>query len=170
LAGVIDKAGKGLILVVTKFDLVNPASDAISTDSLLSDLAYDFNFTPYAPVILTSSLTGKNITKIFELALDIQKRRTKQIKTSELNQTLRQAVLAHTPAGLKNTLPKLKYIVQTDTSPPWFVIYGSNLKLLHWSYKRYLEKTFRENFDFAGTPIKFSFRDEDTLKKDQRSR
>ena len=55
-------------------------------------------------------------------------------------------------------------MVQTDVSPPWFVIYGSNLKFVHWSYKRYLERLIREEFNFAGTPIKFSFRDEKQIK------
>ena len=55
-------------------------------------------------------------------------------------------------------------MVQTDVSPPWFVIYGSNLKFLHWSYKRHIERVMREKFDFTGTPIKFSFRDEKQIK------
>ena len=55
-------------------------------------------------------------------------------------------------------------MVQTDTTPPWFVIYGSNLKFVHWSYKRYLERLVRTEFNFAGTPIKFSFRDEKQIK------
>jgi GTP-binding protein len=73
---------------------------------------------------------------------------------------LQRAVQKHPPAGLKNTFPRLRYVVQTDVSPQWFVIHGSNLKFLHWSYKRYLERNWREAFDFAGTPIKFSFIDE----------
>jgi len=60
--------------------------------------------------------------------------------------------------------PKLRYMVQTDVSPPWFVIYGSNLKFIHWSYKRHLERVMREKFDFIGTSIKFSFRDEKQIK------
>jgi GTP-binding protein len=56
-------------------------------------------------------------------------------------------------------------MVQTDISPPWFVIYGANFKFIHWSYKRYLERRLRENFDLAGTPIRFSFRDEKQIQK-----
>ena len=55
-------------------------------------------------------------------------------------------------------------MVQTDDNPPWFVIHGSNLKFVHWSYKRYLEKLLRETYDYSGTPIKFSFRDEKQIK------
>jgi GTPase len=76
----------------------------------------------------------------------------------------RKSLSDHPPAGLKNTHPKLRYIVQTDISPPWFVVFGSHLKLLHWGYKRYLERAMRETFDFTGTPIKFSFREEKEKK------
>jgi GTPase len=84
-----------------------------------------------------------------------------------LNDLLQHAVMAHPPAGLKNTHPKLRYIVQTDTNPPWFVIHGSNLKFVHWSYKRYLEKLLRQTYDYSGTPIKFSFIDEKQVKSNK---
>ena len=150
------KAGKGIILVITKTDLEHKDSDEI-----LDNLEYDFNFVPFAPVVMTSSVTGKNVTKIFELAQQIDRARHAELKTSDLNKLLMDAVNSHPPAGLKNTHPKLRYMVQTDTCPPWFVVYGSNLSLLHWSYKRYLEHRLREAFDFTGTPIFFSFRNRD---------
>ncbi len=156
LAGEIIKAGKGIILVVTKTDLEHK-----DTDEILDNLEYDFNFVPFAPVVLTSSLTGKNVTKIFELAQQIDKARHAELKTSDLNKLLMDAVSSHPPAGLKNTHPRLRYMVQTDSCPPWFVVYGSNLSLLHWSYKRYLERRLREAYDFTGTPIFFSFRNRD---------
>ena len=156
LAGEIIKAGKGIILVVTKTDLDNDG-----TDQILDTLTRDFNFIPFAPVVMTSSLTGKNATKIFELALNIDTARHAELKTSDLNRLLQDAVASHPPAGLKNTHPKLRYMVQTDTCPPWFVVYGSELSLLHWSYKRYLERRLREAYDFGGTPIFFSFRNRD---------
>ena len=156
LAGQIVDAGKGIILVVTKTDLEHQ-----ETDEILDNLERDFNFVPYAPVVMTSSVTGKNVTKIFELAQQIDQARHAELKTSDLNRLLMDAVNAHPPAGLKNTHPKLRYMVQTDTCPPWFVVYGSNLSLLHWSYKRYLERRLREAYDFTGTPICFSFRNRD---------
>ena len=163
LAGIIDEAGKGLVLVVSKWDSVE-GKDAYTHDELAPQISYHFKFTPYAPLIFTSSVTGQNVAKLFDLALDIHKRRRQECKTRVLNDLLQKAVAAHPPAGLKNSHPKLRYIVQTDTAPPWFVIYGSNLKFVHWSYKRYLERTLREAFNFAGTPIKLSFRDEKQLK------
>lgn len=158
LAGEIIKAGKGIVLVITKTDLIE------DTEKILDDLEYDFNFLPYAPVVLTSSETGKNVTKLFEMALKIDEERHHEMKTSELNKILREAITEHPPAGLKNTHPKPKYIVQTDTCPPWFVIHGRELKLLHWSYKRFLERKIREVYPYIGTPIMFSFR-EDSKKE-----
>lgn len=163
LAGLIKEAGKGLILVVSKWDSVE-GKDAYTRDAIAPRIVGQFDFVPWAPLIFTSSVTGQNVTKLFDLAIDIQTRRQQTLKTAELNRILQSCLRKHPPAGLKNTYPKLRYMVQTDTSPPWFVIYGSNLKFLHWSYKRYLERQIREKFDYIGTPIKFSFRDEKQIK------
>lgn len=163
LAGIIKEAGKGLVLVVSKWDSVE-GKDAFTRDALAPQIAHTFNFVPWASLIFTSSVTGQNVTKIFDLVLQIEGRRREEIKTRELNKVLQNCVRKHPPAGLKNTHPKFRYMVQTDVSPPWFVIYGSNFKHIHWSYKRYLEREMREEFDFTGTPIKFSFRDEKQIK------
>ena len=158
LAGQIIEAGKGIIIVLTKCDLTN------DTDEILNKLEYDFNFLPYAPVLITSSETGKNVTKLFELTETVNDSRHTEIKTSELNHILREAIVSHPPAGLKNTHPKPKYIVQTDTCPPWFVIHGREMQLMHWSYKRFLERKIREKYPMVGTPIVFSFHNEKPLK------
>lgn len=163
LAGIIDEAGKGLVVVVSKWDSVMD-KDAYTRDALAPSISRTFDFVPWAPLIFTSSVTGQNVSKLFDLILDIQTRRTQELKTRQLNDLLQKTVASHPPAGLKNTFPKLRYMVQTDVSPPWFVIYGSNLKFLHWSYKRHLERVMREKFDFIGTSIKFSFRDEKQIK------
>jgi GTPase len=168
LAGMIDEAGKGLVLVITKWDNVAD-KDGFTHDALLPRIARHFDFVPWAPVIFTSAVTGQNVTKLYDLARDIMTRRAQQPRTRELNDLLQKAVANHPPAGLKNTHPRLRYIVHTDTNPPWFVIYGSTLKYLHWSYKRYLERRLRETFDYAGTPIKFSFRDEKQIKANKDS-
>ena len=163
LAGQIVEAGKGIIVVVTKTDLINEPTEDVESkgiDDILDDLERDFNFLPYAPVLLTSAETGKNVTQLFELALEINENRHLEVKTSELNKILADAIISHTPAGLKNTRPKPKYIVQTDTCPPWFVVHGHDLELLHWSWKRFLERKIREKYPFVGTPIMFSFRND----------
>lgn len=167
IAGLINDAGKGMIIVVSKWDSVE-GKDAYTRDALAPRIAHYFKFTPWAPLIFTSSKTGQNVTKIFDLVLNVDRNRKKQAKTSTLNQLLQQATQSHPPAGLKNTHPKLRYISQSDSNPPWFIIHGSNLKFVHWSYKRYLERLIRENFDYSGTPIKFSFRDEKQIKENKK--
>lgn len=166
LAGIIDEAGKGMAIVVSKWDITE-GRDAFTRDAIAPQIAHHFKFTPWAPLIFTSSVTGQNVTKLFDLALDIDARRKQKTKTRVLNDLLQQAVQSHPPAGLKNTHPRLRYIVQTDTNPPWFVIHGSNLKFVHWSYKRYLERLLRETYNYAGTPIKFSFIDEKQVKSNK---
>ena len=163
LAGEIVKAGKGIILVITKTDLTK------DTDKILDDLERDFDFLPYAPALLTSSETGKNVTKLFELALKIDEERHHEMKTSELNKILREALTEHPAAGLKNTHPKPKYIVQTDVCPPWFVIHGHDLGLLHWSYKRFLERKIREAYPYVGTPIMLSFRNSERKRDEDKT-
>jgi GTP-binding protein len=163
LAGIISDAGKGLVIVVSKWDSVE-GKDAYTRDALAPKIARTFNFTAWAPLIFTSSVTGQNVTKLFDLAIDIDTRRKQPTKTRVLNDLLQKAIQRHPPAGLKNTHPKLRYIVQTDTTPPWFVIHGSNLKFVHWSYERYLEKQIRETYSYIGSPIKLSFRDEKQIK------
>ena len=169
LAGQIVEAGKGIIMVVTKSDLLENAEptnyfgeenigNRTAADFLLDDLERDYDFLPYAPVILTSSETGANVAQIFELALEVDEARHTEIPTSELNKILAEAILDHAPAGLKNTRPKPKYLVQTDTCPPWFVLHGHSLSLLHWSWKRFLERKIREKYPMIGTPIMFSYR------------
>ena len=174
LAGQIVEAGKGIIMVVTKADTLENAEptnyfgeenvgNRTAADFLIDSLEKDYDFIPYAPVLLTSSKTGLNVTQLFELALEIEQNRHLEIKTSDLNRILNEAIISHAPAGLKNTHTKPKYIVQTDTCPPWFVVHGHDLGLLHWSWKRYLERKIREKYPFMGTPIMFSYRSD---KKD----
>lgn len=159
LAGMIKEAGKGLVLVVSKWDALE-GKTPFSRDEIAGRLLSNYQHVPWAPLIFTSAVTGQNVTKLFDIAAEIDTRRHQQFKTSALNRILQECVSNHPPAGLKNTHPRLRYMVQTDVAPQWFVIFGSHLKLLHWGYKRYLEHMLREKYDFAGTPIKFSFREE----------
>jgi GTP-binding protein len=163
IGGIINEATKGMAIVITKWDSVE-GKDAYTRDEIAPKIARTFDFTPWAPLIFTSAVTGQNVTKLFDLAIDIDDRRKQPTKTRILNDMLQNSIHMHPPAGLKNTHPKLRYIVQTDTTPPWFVIYGSNLKFIHWSYKRYLEHQLRETYNYTGTPIKFSFIDEKQIK------
>lgn len=157
IAGMIKEAGKGLVLVVSKWDAVE-GKDAYTRDALAPQIADQYDFVPWAPLIFTSSVTGHNVTKLFDLAENISKERAKRIKTVELNRWLKQVTDKHPPAGLKNRAPKLNYMVQEDDNPiPAFKIFGSHTKFLHWSYKRYMERALREVYGYEGTPIQLWF-------------
>lgn len=159
LAGIIKEAGKGLVLAISKWDNLEDKTP-FSRDEIAKKLSRNFQFVPWAPLIFTSAVTGQNVTKIFDLSLEIETRRQLQLKTSQLNGLLQKVIDKHPPAGLRGAHPKLRYLVQTDVGPPWFVLFGSDLRYLHWSYKRYLEHAMRDSFDFIGTPIMFSYRDQ----------
>jgi GTP-binding protein len=157
IAGMVKEAGKGLILVISKWDSLEDKTP-FSRDQIAPQIAHDFEFVPWAPLIFTSAVTGQNVTKIFDLVLQIQTERAKRLKTTELNRWLKQVVDKHPPAGLKNRQPKLNYMVQEEDNPtPSFKIFGSQTKFLHWSYKRYLERELREAFGFEGTSVQLWF-------------
>lgn len=189
IAGLIKEAGKGLVIVVNKWDKLKTleeeapeaeteevelnkrekknrakaqgaiqniiTKDAFTRDAIANRITYNFQFVPWASLLFTSALTGQNVTKILELAREIDTRRKRKLKTAELNKVLASSLAAHPAAGLKGRHPKPRYLVQDDVSPPTFRLYGAHLEYLHWSWKRYLEKNLREAADFTGTPIKF---------------
>lgn len=157
IAGMIKEAGKGLILVVSKWDDVE-GKDAFTRDALAPQIAHTYDFVPWAPLIFTSAVTGQNVTKIFDLAMQIDQRRKQRFTTSDLNRWLREMVDKHPPAGLKNRAPKLNYMTQEDDNPiPAFKVFGSHTKFLHWSYKRYLERNLRERYNYEGTAVQLWF-------------
>ncbi|MGH7237353.1 MAG: ribosome biogenesis GTPase Der, partial [Candidatus Saccharimonadales bacterium] len=157
IAGMVKDAGKGLILVVSKWDIAE-GKTAFTRDEIAPQIAHSYDFVPWAPLIFTSAVSGQNVTKIFELAAAIAEHRQTRIPTAELNRWLRNAVARHPPAGLKNREPKLNYMVQeTDNPIPAFKIFGAHTKFLHWSYRRYLERNLREKYNFEGTALQLWF-------------
>lgn len=157
IAGMIKESGKGLILVVSKWDSAKD-KDAYTRDALAPKIAHSYAFVPWAPLVFTSSISGHNVTKLFDLALEIDSNRSTRIPTNELNRWLRRVVDKHPPAGLKNREPKLNYMVQESDNPtPAFKVFGSHTKFLHWSYKRYLERNLREAYGFEGTAVQLWF-------------
>lgn len=156
IAGIVKEAGKGLVLVVSKWDSLD--KDAFTRDELAPEIAASYDFVPWAPLIFTSAVSGQNVTKLFDLALQISESRGKRLTTRELNNWLKEVTDAHPPAGLKNRAPKLNYIVQEHDNPtPAFKVFGSHTKFVHWSYRRYMERALRERFGFEGTPVQFWF-------------
>lgn len=157
IAGLVKDAGKGLVIVVSKWDSIE--KDAFTRDALAPKIANAFVHVWWAPLIFTSAVTGQNATKLFPLALEIATRRKTEIKTPVLNSFLKDCLADHPPAGLKNRHPKLRYITQTGTNPPTFTVFGTSISFLHWSYKRYLEKQMRLKWDFIGTPVDLKFKE-----------
>ena len=157
IAGMIKEAGKGLVLVVSKWDALDEKT-AFTRDELAPKIVQTFDFVPWAPLIFTSSITGQNVTKLFDLAFQIDEQRKKRIPTADLNRWLRDVVSRHPPAGLKNRAPKLNYMVQEDDNDiPAFKIFGSHTKFLHWSYRRYMDRNLREKYGYEGTAIQLWF-------------
>lgn len=160
IAGMIKEAGKGLIIVVSKWDSVD--KDAYTRDKLAPIIARDFDFVPWAPLIFTSSVDGQNVSKIYDLAQEIMERRAQKISTSDLNKWLKRVTDRHPPAGLKNRQPKLRYMTQEIDNPiPAFKIFGSQTKFVHWSYRRHLERMLREQWDYSGTALQLWLIDRD---------
>lgn len=157
IAGMIKEAGKGLILVISKWDNLDEKT-AFSRDDLAAQIKHNFDFVPWAPLVVTSSVTGQNVSKLFELSAEIDARRGLRIQTAEINRWLHKVVNSHPPAGLKNRAPKLNYMTQEDDNKtPAFKVFGSHTKYLHWSYKRFMERKLREEYDYVGSPIQFWF-------------
>lgn len=162
IAGLVEESGKGLILIINKWDAVE--KDERTQARLLRKLQADFAFVPWAPVVFTSAVTGLHVTNVFKLALEIRDRRRTKIATGPLNKAIESFVAKHPPAGLKNRQPKLNYATQTGTEPPVFTLFGSHVEFLHFGYRRYIENNLREKFDFTGTPVKVEYRDKRKVK------
>ena len=157
IAGLVKEAGKGLVLVVNKWDAVEDKDDN-TMQRLANYISARYQFVWWAPLIFTSAITGLNLDKIFELITNIHHNTSTTLPTAKLNKILQQATAKQPPVGLKNTHPKLNYITQTGTNPPEFTIFATHPDMIQFSYPRYLENVLRENGEFAGTPIKIIFR------------
>lgn len=156
LAGQIVDAGKGLILVMNKWDAVE--KDDKTQARLAAQVQKQFQFVWWAPLVFTSAVTGLHVTKLLELAAQIDERRRQQIPTGPLNRLMERLVDKQPPAGLKGKQPKINYITQTGTNPPTFTIFCTYPDLIHWGYKRYIENNMREEYDLTGTPIFLDFK------------
>jgi GTP-binding protein len=156
IAGQIIEAGKGLILVMNKWDAVE--KDEHTQDQTTAILKRDFAFVWWAPLVYTSAVQGLHINPLMEQALQIEERRKQQIATGPLNRLLEKLTAKQPPAGLKGRLPKINYGTQTQTNPPTFTFFCTYPDLIHFGYRRYLENNLREEWDFIGTPIRLEFR------------
>jgi len=147
-----NEAGKALILVVNKWDLI-PNKTAKSVDEFKRKLYQELPHATFAPVLFTSAHKGQRLNNIFELAEKVYENANRRIKTSLINEVLIEAFTLSPPPPIKNNRLKLLYATQVSVAPPTFILFVNNAKLMKDSYRRYLEKKLRENFEFEGAPL-----------------
>ena len=149
------EAGKPMVLVVNKWDTVNDKNDIKSFTTLMRN---EFQFLSYVPIVFLSAKTKKRIHTLMPEVNKVYNNSIKEIKTSVLNDVIRDAVMLNQPPSYKGKRLKIYFVNQCDTKPPKFKFSVNSKKLVHFSYERYLENKIRENFDFEGTPIVFQFK------------
>ncbi len=157
IAGYAWEAGKGLLIVVNKWDLVVPKDD-YTIHAFTERIRRELHFTHEAPMLFTSALTRQRVRRILEMAMTIRDERLKRVSTGQLNATIQEALRKHQPMSSSGSLFKLRYVTQAEVDPPTFVFFVNDPALLHFSYKRFLENQLREQFGFTGTAIRLHFR------------
>jgi GTP-binding protein len=156
VAGYALEAGKGLVLVVNKIDLVEAADRKPAHWRAV--LAKDFKFAPFAPIVTVSAKTREGIGTIIPAALEVVGQRRIKMPPNELNRVLREAFLSHPPPSFKGRRLKLGYATQASGEAPTVVLFVNDTQLLHFSYRRYLEKKIRDRFGLFGNPLKLVLR------------
>jgi GTP-binding protein len=159
VAGYVIEEGKGLVIAVNKWDIVEDKTHK-SFDDLVVKLRRELAFIDYAPIVSISALTGQRVQKVLELAVDVWGTRRQRIGTGELNRLISTAVERNPPAIVKGKRAKIRYSTQVAVAPPTFVLFTTDPTSIHFSYRRYLENRLREAYDFTGTPIRLVFREQ----------
>jgi GTP-binding protein len=154
IAGYIQQAAKGIILIVNKWDLVENREIAEWNRYIVSQL----KFVTYAPILYTSAKFGQGVDKIMPQARQIYQERLKRLSTASVNDVIQQAVAAHNRPRRGSRQLKIFYATQAEVNPPTFVFFANDPKLIHFSYRRYLENKLRRAFGFAGTPLRLIFK------------
>ena len=157
IAGIAHESGKGVIIAVNKWDLVEKNDKTMQ--EFTKQLKEKFAYMDYAEYLFISAETGQRIHKIYELVNMIHDNQVMRIKTGVLNEILARATAMKQPPSDKGKRLKLFYITQASVAPPTFVIFVNDRELMHFSYTRYIENQIRENFGFRGTPIRFIIRE-----------
>ena len=149
------ESGKALVIVVNKWDTVKDKNDISSFTKLVRN---EFKFLSYVPIVFLSALTKKRIHTLMPEIIKVYENSKREIKTSLLNDVIRDAVLLNEPPSYKGKRLKIYFVNQSGTKPPKFTLSVNSKGLVHFSYERYLENKIRENFDFEGTPIILQFK------------
>lgn len=157
IAGYVLDAYKSIVIVVNKWDAVEKDSFTIVEQE--RKIRERLHFLPYAPIIFISALSGQRIHQVLETAHNVWQQRYIRIQTAELNRILREAVEHHPPPPKGTRCLKLYYATQVAVDPPVILFHVNDNRLVHFSYRRYLENRLRAEFPFEGTPIRLSFRE-----------
>lgn len=163
IAGYAHEAGKAIILVVNKWDLIDKDENTIN--KFEKDIRVELGFMQYAPTMFISALTGQRVTKIMELVDFVVEQNATRVTTATLNTLLREWLHLNPPPSDKGRRLKVRYITQVGVKPPTFVFFVNDPDLMHFSYKRYLENQMRKHFGFEGTPIRIVVRQKDEGKE-----
>ena len=157
IAGIAHERGKGLIIAVNKWDLVEKNDKTIYRYT--EDIRDVLSFALYAELIFISAQTGQRLPKLFDMIDAVIENHSLRIATGVLNEIVSEAVAMQQPPSDKGKRLKIYYVTQVSVKPPTFVIFVNDKELMHFSYTRYLENRIRDTFGFRGTPLKFIIRE-----------
>ena len=157
IAGIAHEAGKGIIVVVNKWDLIK--KDTNTMLEFQKQIRKEFVFMSYAPTIFISVLQRQRLSKVMEMVKYVSEKRASRVTTGQLNNLIADAVMMKQPPSDKGRPLKIYYVTQVGVKPPLFSFQINSRELMHFSYARYLENRIREGFGFEGTSIKFVFRE-----------
>ena len=164
IAGYAIEAGKGLVLVVNKWDVIEDKDKAIREWKEL--LKAEFQFMTWSKIVFLSALTKKRLHTLMPEIISAYENNRREVKTSLLNNVINDATKLHEAPGYKGKKLKIYFSSQTGICPPKFTFRCNNKGLVHFSYERYLENTIRTNFDFTGTPITLQFKNRGSKDED----
>lgn len=151
IAGYAHEAGKGMILVVNKWDLVKKNDKTMHQFD--RKIREEMGFLHYAPIMYISALTGQRVNRILEIVDFVAEQQNLRVPTARLNEVVDEALAITPPPTDKGKRLKVYYATQVGVKPPKFVLFVNEPELMHFSYRRYLENQFRKNFGFEGTDI-----------------
>lgn len=157
IAGIAHERGKGIIIVVNKWDLVE--KDDKTMNEHTKKIRNTLSFMPYAQILFISAKTGQRMPKLYDMIDIVIQNHALRISTGVLNDILAEAVALQQPPTDKGRRLRIFYITQVSVKPPTFIIFVNSKKLMHYSYQRYLENKLREAFGFTGTPLRFIIRE-----------
>lgn len=157
IAGEAHEAGKGIIIVVNKWDEYEKETGTL--EKYKKEIYEKLSYLSYAPIIFISAKTGKRVDKLFDLINEVARQNSMRIKTSLLNQVINEAIAIVQPPTDKGKRLKIFYGTQSSTKPPTFVIFVNRKELFHFSYERYLVNQIRREFGLTGTPVRIIVRE-----------